>query len=295
MAPVIWGLDLKEMQWGKFKGKYMFNDVYHLRKTKMIVYQIAMILCVCSESVGTAALSDYVDQRDGITTRYGYHTSVRDIVGIFSFNIFVGIAVATIFGSGFFFDLFWPQRAETSAVKKAWKICSVLMCIFTLADAIALTVIVATQRATIDGLSNSEAQKYFDLNGPPAPIYRKNAYCVASTVLLWLGMLGTFASTYIMWKSIAHDKIHGPFAAGRGPADDPWDISNRPGATQPSVADPNSDVTFEPKPMPSEDTPPSSAGIQTGHTADPERGAAMNPHTVPRTTPAANAEPYPGT
>lgn len=57
MAPVIWGLDLKEMQWGKFKGKYMFNDVYHLRKTKMIVYQIAMILCVCSESVGTAALS----------------------------------------------------------------------------------------------------------------------------------------------------------------------------------------------------------------------------------------------
>lgn len=65
---------------------------------------------------------------------------MRDIVGIFSFNIFVGIAVATIFGSGFFFDLFWPQRAETSAVKKAWKICSVLMCIFTLADAIALTV-----------------------------------------------------------------------------------------------------------------------------------------------------------
>lgn len=54
---VIWGLDLKAMRWGKFKGKYMFNQVYHLRRTKMIVYQIAMILCVCSESVGTAALS----------------------------------------------------------------------------------------------------------------------------------------------------------------------------------------------------------------------------------------------
>ena len=35
----------------------MFNKDYHLRRTKMIVYQIAMILCVCSESVGTAALS----------------------------------------------------------------------------------------------------------------------------------------------------------------------------------------------------------------------------------------------
>ena len=54
---VIWGLDLREMQWSKFKSSYMFNTTYHLRRSKMIVYQIAMILCVCSESVGTAALS----------------------------------------------------------------------------------------------------------------------------------------------------------------------------------------------------------------------------------------------
>lgn len=54
---IIWGLDLREIRWGKFKSSNMFNQEYHLRKTKMIVYQIAMILCVCSESVGTAALS----------------------------------------------------------------------------------------------------------------------------------------------------------------------------------------------------------------------------------------------
>ncbi|PQE33451.1 gpi ethanolamine phosphate transferase 2 protein [Rutstroemia sp. NJR-2017a WRK4] len=210
---VIWGLDLKEMQWGKFKGSYMFNQVYHLRKTKMIVYQIAMIFMVCSESVGTAALSDYVDQQDGIQTRYGLHTENNDIVGIFAYNIFVGIAVATIFGSGFFFDLFWPERHESHQVKLAWKICSVIMCLLTLADAIGLTVIVATGRATIDGLSNSEAQRYFNLNGIPAPVYRKNAYCVASTVLCWIGMVGTYASTYIMWKSLAHNDAHGPMAA----------------------------------------------------------------------------------
>ncbi|RAL59783.1 hypothetical protein DID88_000412 [Monilinia fructigena] len=270
MAPVIWGLDLKEMQWGKFKGKYMFNDVYHLRKTKMIVYQIAMILCVCSESVGTAALSDYVDQRDGITTRYGYHTSLL-----------------RSFGSGFFFDLFLAPTCGNSRCEEGME------------DLFCFDVYLYfgrcyrsychrsyTQRATIDGLSNSAAQKYFfDLNGPPAPIYRKNAYCVGSTVLLWLGMLGTFASTYIMWKSIAHDKIHGPFAAGRGPADDPWDISNQPGASQPSVTNPNSDITFEPKPMHSEDTPPSSAGIPTSHPTDPERGTAPNTHAAPGTKP----------
>jgi hypothetical protein len=54
---VIWGLDMKEMQWGKFKNSYMWNKEYHLRRTKFIVYQIAMIFCVVSESLGTAALS----------------------------------------------------------------------------------------------------------------------------------------------------------------------------------------------------------------------------------------------
>jgi hypothetical protein len=56
--PVIWGLDLKEMQWGKFKSNYMFgNTDYHLRRTKFGIYQGAMILTVVSESLGTAALS----------------------------------------------------------------------------------------------------------------------------------------------------------------------------------------------------------------------------------------------
>lgn len=54
---VIWGLDLKEMQWGKFKSGYMWNTQYHNRRTKFIIYQLAMILCVVSESLGTAALS----------------------------------------------------------------------------------------------------------------------------------------------------------------------------------------------------------------------------------------------
>lgn len=54
---VIWGLDLHEIRWSKFGSSNMFNRVYHLRRTKMIVYQIAMIFCVSSEAVGTAALS----------------------------------------------------------------------------------------------------------------------------------------------------------------------------------------------------------------------------------------------
>ena len=54
---VIWGLDLREMQWSKFGHTYMWNNEYHRRRTKFILYQLAMILCVVSESLGTAALS----------------------------------------------------------------------------------------------------------------------------------------------------------------------------------------------------------------------------------------------
>jgi hypothetical protein len=59
---------------------------------------------------------DYVDQQDGISVRTSGRATVLndDIVGVLSYNIFVGIAVATIFGSGFFFDLFWPERKKAS-------------------------------------------------------------------------------------------------------------------------------------------------------------------------------------
>ncbi|KFY53377.1 hypothetical protein V496_07639 [Pseudogymnoascus sp. VKM F-4515 (FW-2607)] len=211
---VIWGLDLKEVQWKKFKGAYMFNRVYHLRRTKMMVYQAAMIFCVVSESVGTVMLSGYVDQQDGISTRSHGQAQVQndDVVGIASFNIFVGIAVATVFGAAFFFDLFWPERIETKAVRLSWKISAVAVSIMVLADALALTVIVGTHRAYIIGVPPEYAQTLFDENGPPNPIYRKNAMSVASSVLLWLGVIATFSSTYIMWRSLQHDDQFGPWS-----------------------------------------------------------------------------------
>jgi hypothetical protein len=86
--------------------------------------------------------ADYVDQQDGITIRSHGEASVHnnDFIGIASFNIFIGIAVATIFGSGFFFDLFWPERSESKSVRLAWKICSITISVMALADALALTV-----------------------------------------------------------------------------------------------------------------------------------------------------------
>lgn len=63
-----------------------------------------------------------------------------DIVGIASYNIFVGVAIATIFGAAFFFDLFWPERHESASVHLAWKICAVIVSGMALADAIGMSV-----------------------------------------------------------------------------------------------------------------------------------------------------------
>jgi hypothetical protein len=90
----------------------------------------------------TSLRADYVDQQDGIQRRSNGQAQVHndDYVGTASYNIFVGIAVATIFGSGFFFDLFWPERTESKSVRLAWKISSLVVSIMALADAIAMTV-----------------------------------------------------------------------------------------------------------------------------------------------------------
>ncbi|KAE8842987.1 hypothetical protein PTNB85_00374 [Pyrenophora teres f. teres] len=193
---VIWGLDLKEMQWGKFKSGYMWNNEYHNRRTKFIIYQLAMILCVVSESLGTAALSDYVDQQKFVS-RLNSNVTVHNnnFIGIASYNIFVGIYVATIFGSAFFFDLFWPERKESQGVKMAWKVCSVFACMLSLA-----------------WTNAADAQRLLALYGGSPLKYSENGRAIASIVFLWPGMIFTFISTYLLWHSLAHVDAYGPMS-----------------------------------------------------------------------------------
>lgn len=210
---VIWGLDLRDIQWYKFKSSYMFgNTDYHLRRRKFVVYQLAMILCVVSESVGTAALSsklscvvlifslhhlttfqDYVDQQSDIER---LHSSAAvhndDFVGIASYNIFVGIAVATIFGAAFFFDLFFPTRYEPMNIRWAWRISAVVVSVMAFADAIAFTVITATGHAWVSA-NSADAEAIAQQHLDPPLRYRDNGKAIASVVLLWLGLVATIA------------------------------------------------------------------------------------------------------
>lgn len=84
---------------------------------------------------------EYVDQQEFIQNLNNLVVVYNDdFIGIASYNIFVGIAVATIFGAAFFFDLFWPERKESKSVHLAWKMCAVVVCVLAFADVIAMTV-----------------------------------------------------------------------------------------------------------------------------------------------------------
>ncbi|KAI0022561.1 hypothetical protein F4780DRAFT_182670 [Xylariomycetidae sp. FL0641] len=217
MAPVIWGLPLGEMKWSKFKSSYMWNNAYHRRKTKFIIYQAAMISTVVSESLGTAALSGYLDQQTYIeqVSKKTASEFNNDIVGVGSYNIFVGVYVATIFGAAFFFDLFWPERHESKSVKLAWKICAILACFFTTSAAIALTVVVSRHSAHVynaGGSNHSQADldKFVKDSGGPPTVYRNNPKTIASVVFLWIGVVSTVASAILLWKTQDHITTFGP-------------------------------------------------------------------------------------
>jgi hypothetical protein len=143
--------------------------------------------------------ADYVDQQKYLShhlpTLFVHNNA---FVAIASSNIFVGIYVATIFGAAFFFDLFWPARRESRAVKTAWKICSVLACALTLACAIAYTYVVVVKRAWVtrpDGWRAGWEAVRVGLAGYHGSTlrYQKNGRAVTSVVFLWVGMVCTFA------------------------------------------------------------------------------------------------------
>ncbi|CAK3822187.1 gpi ethanolamine phosphate transferase 2 [Lecanosticta acicola] len=215
MAPVIWGLDLAEIKWSKFGNKNMWSSEYHLRRTKFIVYQCALIFCVVSESLGTAALSDYIDAQDfvkseAIRRQFGnIYVFNNDYVGVASYNIFAGVFVAFIFGAAFFFDLFWPERYESKGVRIAWKVCGIMACIFYTADAFALTVITALRCQTFSGgvRPNSNGPSIlseFQKDGGTPICYRDNGRAIAAVVFCWPGLLSVIGSCILLFYSLKH-------------------------------------------------------------------------------------------
>lgn len=189
---VIWGLDLHDIQWSKFKSSYMFkNTEYHLRRTKFVIYQCAMIFLVVSESLGTAVLSDYLNQQEALQRQFpGIGVFNNDYIGIASYNIFVGIFAAIVFGAAFFLDLFWPARYEPRWVQNIWMGGAIFASIAALGDALAYTIILAlhSQKISNYNADNAALVEALRMSRSKTPVsYRNSGRAVASVVFLWVG------------------------------------------------------------------------------------------------------------
>jgi len=172
---------------------------------------------------------DYIDMERKIQTETNNGAKVHnnDYVGAGSYNIFAGVFVAFVFGAAFFFDLIWPERHENQTVRWAWKICGILATIFHLASALTLTIITATHRSTITGVSPARATQLlhtFSKYKEAPLLYRHNGRAVAAVVFVWLGWVSVAASCILLFLGIANvESGSGPKSAhAEGREDAHW-------------------------------------------------------------------------
>jgi hypothetical protein len=165
----------------------------------------------------TGRCADYLDQQTFLVGHTPSNADAtihnNDFIGAFGYNIFCGVFVAFIFGSGFFFDLIWPERREDRGIKNAWRYCAVAASLFELSAAFATTIIVARHSGYVSGVSKERASELLSKFGGPPLDYNKSHRAVASVVFVWLGAIFTIVSTIIMWISIGHNEEHGPKSA----------------------------------------------------------------------------------
>lgn len=156
-----------------------------------------MIFLVISESLGTAVLSDYVDQQSDLQNTFpGIKVFNNNYIGIASFNIFVGVFAAIVFGAAFFFELFFPARYEPRWVQNMWIGSAIFCCTAGLGDALAYTVILALHGIKLSGFdySNSALSAALEEQKDKTPVsYRNSGRAVASVVFLWFGWMFAIA------------------------------------------------------------------------------------------------------
>lgn len=216
---------MAKIGWRKFSNSCMWNNNYHLRRTRLIVYQLAVILCVVSGSLGIAALSgssyprfrglncsrltyivDYVDEHS-LVSRLDARAEVYNnaYIGAASYNLFAGIYVASTFGAASFFDLFWPEHKEIKSVRIACKACAILSTVYVFSSAVTLTSVTALRSAFTRGVSEEGgqhmvSQSYTDGGAPLA--YKHNGRAIAAVAFVWPGFIFTGISCILVFLSI---------------------------------------------------------------------------------------------
>ncbi|KAF6746987.1 hypothetical protein DFP72DRAFT_921235 [Ephemerocybe angulata] len=232
----IWGFDLSEMHWSAFGSKEMMDPRYHLRKQRIIVYKIAMSVSLAAECTATYSLSKYNSHQSHIES-YPFPSAspvqatenneslIRAAISTIVFCVFV----ATVFGADFFFLLFFPRRRYPLWWHRLRSGAAVVVMLGVFASAVASTVVIATQEATIygPGVTEDVRQQVIQAYARPPLRYRTWPQNIAWAVLVWLAFALTAASTALLLRASAYDKRYGPEERAEGVARDYDDGSER--------------------------------------------------------------------
>ncbi|KAI0472899.1 hypothetical protein GGR56DRAFT_697684 [Xylariaceae sp. FL0804] len=187
--------------WAKLAPGYMFGNTYYMRRTKFILYWLAIAFARYNKM-----------DLGGLVNFPGTHPDAGDAVGVFSYELASATILGLHFGFHFLFDLFAPERAESRATQWYWKLGAVAAVLLQLGSALAITVVTATMGVKLDTTGPAElAAVRQGYHGPATLRYRDNAQGIAAVVFGWLGFLFAIPCTIIMWRVYAHNNKHGPF------------------------------------------------------------------------------------
>ncbi|KAJ3825116.1 hypothetical protein F5878DRAFT_67425 [Lentinula raphanica] len=200
----IWGFDLSEMKWSAFKGKNMYDRRWHLRRERLIAYQIAMNICLAAECTATYSLSKYEDLQTHVQNyaftlvpAYAVELHNDDIIAAEVLTIVFCVFVATLFGADLFFLVLWPRRTYPNWYNHTRLALAVGITAGLLAAALMSTIVIADHSAFITGAPTAMQQRYTDLFFRPPLKYNVYSVNIAYICLLWIGWVCTVHYTHV--------------------------------------------------------------------------------------------------
>ncbi|GAA5972911.1 hypothetical protein JCM11641_003999 [Rhodosporidiobolus odoratus] len=264
-GPVIWGFNLSEMSFHAFKTQELMDKRYHLRKERVISYQLAMLVCLAAECCVTYSLSKYEDLQGHIETAYPpAHVYQNDIIDFQIVTIVMCVMVACLYGADFFFLVQFPTRTYPKWYQNTKKALAITITCGVFAAAVGLTVMIASHAAKVEHVSQDIIDAAVAHYSRPPLVYRKWAVNIASLCLLWPGWLFCVIATICMFMAVKHDEQYGAQPTNGFNSPSTQSISGVPLATPPGLH-----TTTDPR-MSSgtSSTLPAGTGVHQGVTGD---------------------------
>jgi len=180
-----------------------------------------MLICLAAECTATYSLTKYEALQTNVEALSGHaaHLYNNDLIDSEIVTIVFCVMVATVFGTDFFFLLFFPRRTYPKIYNRIKLFLSVIITLGVLCGALASSVVVARNSAKIIGVDETTAQQLTAVYYRPPLKYNVYSTNIAYVVLVWLGFICTAASTVVMYIAVKHDERFGAEPKQDFPAD----------------------------------------------------------------------------